>query len=173
MGDAFDVIVYTDGACLGNPGPGGWGAVIAANVEDLRGAEGSQVIDGSEVRTVSGMDWYTTNNRMELTAAIEGCRSVPTPSRVLIVTDSRYVYNRFAKNDLAEYATTGAHSNTDLWKKMELITKFHEIRAIWIKSHKNNSFNELADKLAHDCAEAMKAENLRTETQMMGLRASA
>ena len=138
--------IYTDGACVGNPGPGGWGAVV---------------ISDDDKKEIFGGEKLTTNNRMELTAAIKALEFCVTKDKeqlslkqIEIYTDSNYLkngitiwINNWEKND---WKTSDKKNvkNVDLWKKLRELTKKNEIEWFWIKSHSNNLMNELADKLA-------------------------
>ena len=131
--------IYTDGSCNGNPGPGGWGVLIKyANVN----------------KELSGFEINTTNNRMELTAAIEGLNILTKAYNVDLYTDSRYLENgmnlwihNWEKN---KWKTSSKHfvKNADLWKKLFNISQKHNISWIWVKSHSGNYGNEKADTLA-------------------------
>lgn len=133
------VKIYTDGACRGNPGPGGWGAVLKYN--------------GIE-KDISGAELHTTNNRMELTAAIEALQMLKYPCRVILTTDSIYLkngitiwINNWKKRN---WRGTGGKpiKNQDLWQKLDKIVTLHQISWHWIKGHNGNLYNERADKLA-------------------------
>ena len=138
--------IYTDGSCMGNPGPGGWAAIIF--LEDKK-------------KELFGGEKLTTNNRMELTAAIkalEYCREKegqqPTLMEIKIYTDSNYVkdgitiwVNNWEKNNW-KTADKKNVKNIDLWKKLKELVKFKKIEWIWIKGHSNNPMNDLVDKLA-------------------------
>ena len=143
--------VYTDGACIGNPGPGGWAAII---------------INDNEQKNISGGENKTTNNRMELTAAIkalEYCnqqkKEVLALDKIKIFTDSTYVkqgitiwINNWEKNDW-KTADKKNVKNIDLWKKLRALTKLDQIEWCWIKGHSNDPMNDLADKLARKAAQ--------------------
>ena len=138
--------IYTDGACIGNPGPGGWAAVILVN-EDKK-----EIFGGEKV---------TTNNRMELTAAIKALEyfaekdgKQPSLKQIKIFTDSNYVkegitnwIHVWEKNN---WKTSDKKNvkNVDLWKKLKELSKFNTIEWIWVKGHSENPMNELADQLA-------------------------
>ncbi len=138
---AEDVVeIYTDGACRGNPGPGGWGALLR-----YRGRE----------KQLMGAAPATTNNRMELTAAIEALRALTRPSRVHLHTDSQYV-----KNGITEWlpgwkrrgwktASKAPVKNVDLWQALDSACAGHEVRWFWVKGHAGHVENELADSLAN------------------------
>jgi len=131
--------IYTDGACAGNPGPGGWGAVIC---------------DGDEVREINGGEAATTNNRMELIAAIRGLEATPKGAKVILVTDSQYV-----KNGLTQWmagwkrkgwrtAAGGAVKNQDLWRELDAAAAARDVDWRWVKGHSGDAGNERADALA-------------------------
>lgn len=134
------VEIYTDGACRGNPGPGGWGVLLKA---------------GSREKTLYGGEVETTNNRMELTAAIEALRALKRPSEVVLHTDSRYVMDgitSWLKNWKRRGWTTAAKKpvkNRDLWQALDEATEKHSIRWVWVKGHDGNPGNERADALAN------------------------
>jgi ribonuclease HI len=141
--DAVDGIVeiYTDGACSGNPGPGGWGAVLyyGDHAKELYG-------------TADGM---TTNNRMELTAAIEALDSLTRPSRVHLHTDSTYVRDGITKwlpgwlRNGWKTASRQPVKNADLWQQLQAAVSRHDVEWRWVKGHAGNAGNELADALAN------------------------
>ena len=133
-------IIYTDGACSGNPGPGGWGAVIIDEEEN-------QI-------NLSGKEKSTTNNRMELIAPIMALKKIRTNSEITIYTDSTYLKNgittwikNWEKNGWKS-ANKKPVKNKDLWLKLSKLTEKKSIVWRWIKAHAGNKFNELADKLA-------------------------
>jgi ribonuclease HI len=136
----------TDGACKGNPGPGGWGVVIRS---------------GESEKELSGGEALTTNNRMEMTAAIRGLRALKRPCRVVLSTDSRYVMDGLTKwlpGWLRNGWRTAARQpvkNADLWQELVAAAAPHQIRWEWVKGHAGHPENERADKLASDAA--MKA----------------
>ncbi len=143
----LDYIIYTDGACLGNPGPGGWATIIF----DKKNKKRIQRV-GSEVTT--------TNNRMELTAIIESLKSIPLQSNLIVFTDSKYVINgvqswifQWKKNNWLG-SNKKKVKNKDLWILLDDLTKNHEIKWNWVKGHSGDQFNEEVDKLARD--EALK-----------------
>lgn len=143
-----DVTIYTDGACRGNPGPGGWGVVLTS---------------GKHRREMFGGEAQTTNNRMELTAVIQALQALKRPCRVMLHTDSQYV-----KKGITEWihswkakgwktATKQPVKNTDLWQALDAVQSQHEITWQWVKGHAGHPGNERADELANQGAEtAMK-----------------
>ena len=135
--------IFTDGACKGNPGPGGWGVLIRSG-----GAE----------KELSGGEALTTNNRMELTAAIRGLAALKRPCHVTLSTDSRYVMDGLTKW-LAGWQRNGWKTaarqpvkNADLWQELVAATAPHQIRWVWVKGHAGHGDNERADRLASDAA---------------------
>lgn len=132
--------IFTDGACRGNPGPGGWGVLLRHN--------------GHE-KTLYGAEAQTTNNRMELTAAIMGLESLKRPCRVHMVTDSQYV-QKGIEEWLANWKRRGWKTaagkpvkNVDLWQRLDSATNGHRIRWSWVRGHSGHPENELADRLAN------------------------
>jgi len=138
------VEIATDGACKGNPGRGGWGAVLRA-------------ADGRE-RELSGGEKVTTNNRMELMAAIEGLKVLKRPCRVILSTDSRYVMDGLTKwikgwqKNGWKTAAKQPVKNAELWQELLAAAKPHRIEWVWVKGHAGHPDNERADKLASDAA---------------------
>ena len=134
------VTIYTDGACRGNPGPGGWAAVVILN---------------DETREFRGASFETTNNRMELTAPIEGLKSLSEGSCVEIVTDSQYVSQGITgwihnwKRRNWRTASNKPVKNVDLWQKLDGEVTRHEVRWRWVKGHSGDLGNERADELAN------------------------
>jgi ribonuclease HI len=132
--------IYTDGACRGNPGPGGWGALL---------------ISGKRQKTMHGGEPETTNNRMELTAAIEALNALKGRSQVILYTDSKYVMdgiNDWMPNWKKRGWKTAAKKsvkNKDLWQALDEATQRHEIDWRWVKGHNGNPGNEKADELAN------------------------
>ena len=132
-------VIYTDGACSGNPGPGGWGA-------RLEGPDG--------VDEISGVEQATTNNRMELSAAIEALTRLPDNSEVTLVTDSNYVKDgmtswlpNWKKRDWKTAAKKPV-KNVDLWKLLDTQCQRHRVQWQWVKGHSGHPGNERADELA-------------------------
>lgn len=139
--DTPHVLLYTDGACSGNPGPGGW-AYLLRHPASGKEKEGS----GGEV--------LTTNNRMELTAVIEGLRGVRRPSRVDLFSDSQYVLNGM-KEWLKSWKARGWKTadkkpvkNEDLWRTLDELIQRHEVRFHWVRGHQGHPENERCDALA-------------------------
>lgn len=134
-----EVVIYTDGACRGNPGPGGWGAVL---------------LFGEAEKELWGGELATTNNRMELTAAIEALNALKRPCRVELHTDSQYVKNgisEWIRNWKARGWKTADRKpvkNDDLWKALDEARLRHEVRWKWVKGHAGHALNERADALA-------------------------
>jgi len=145
-----DVVeIYSDGSCLGNPGPGGWGALLR-----WRGHE----------RELSGSQAETTNNRMELTAAIEALNALKKPSKVILTTDSRYVIqgiNEWMPNWVARGWKTASKQpvkNQDLWQALHEQVGRHDIEWQWVKGHDGHLENERVDELARLAAEARQSQ---------------
>jgi ribonuclease HI len=138
--------IYTDGACKGNPGPGGWGAVLEY---------------GGKERELFGGEAATTNNRMELTAVIEALAALKRPCRVVLHTDSLYVMKgitEWINGWKARGWKTAAKEpvkNVDLWKKLDEVIRTHEIEWIWVKGHAGDVGNERADALANKGVESI------------------
>jgi ribonuclease HI len=135
-----DVELYTDGACRGNPGPGGWGVLLRA-----RGQE----------REMYGGELLTTNNRMELMAAIEGLQALSRPCAVAVYTDSEYL-RRGIGEWLPKWKASGWRTsarkpvkNEDLWRRLEEATARHQVEWHWVKGHSGHAENERADALAN------------------------
>lgn len=139
-----DLFAYTDGACSGNPGPGGWGALLIAR-------DGDAVL---RERELSGGEAETTNNRMELLAAITALESLTRASRITVVTDSAYVKNGVTqwihgwKRNGWKTSTRKPVKNVDLWQRLDEAQARHEVRWEWIKGHAGHEENERADELA-------------------------
>ena len=133
--------IYTDGACSGNPGPGGWGAVI--------------LDQDDKQKNISGSEKNTTNNRMELLAAIMSLKKIKTNSEVVIFTDSTYVKNgitewmkKWKKNEWKNSSKKPV-KNKDLWEKLDKLCEANSVSWKWVKGHSTNEFNNLADELAN------------------------
>ena len=135
-----DVVIYTDGACSGNPGPGGWGAIL---------------MHGSNQKELSGASRATTNNRMELTAVIEALKSLKEPCSVKLYSDSAYVVNAFLQNWIRGWLKKGWMNsknqpveNQDLWKELLAQMEPHQVEYIKVKGHHDNPWNNRCDELA-------------------------
>ena len=135
-----DIVLYTDGACRGNPGPGGWGAVLVYN--------GIQ-------KQMSGFEDSTTNNRMELLAVIKGLSALKENCNVEIYTDSAYVSNAFLQNWVQTWQQNGwvtanktPVANMDLWQELLSLMETHNVHFNKVKGHADNKLNNLCDKLA-------------------------
>jgi ribonuclease HI len=140
------VEIATDGACKGNPGPGGWGALIRF---------------GTREKELSGGEKLTTNNRMELMAAIEGLNALNKPCRVTLSTDSRYVMDGLTKwihgwrKNGWKTASRQPVKNAELWQALIEAAAPHRVEWVWVKGHAGHPDNERADKLASDAAHAV------------------
>jgi ribonuclease HI len=140
------VEIYTDGACKGNPGPGGWGALLRY---------------GKHEKQLYGGERETTNNRMELLAVIEGLRSLKRASKVRITTDSQYVKNGITqwihnwKKNGWKTAAKKPVKNADLWQRLDTEVAKHNISWHWVKGHSGHPENEMADTLANRGVEEM------------------
>jgi ribonuclease HI len=135
------VVIYTDGACKGNPGPGGWGALLIA---------------GAHRKELSGGEPLTTNNRMEMMAVIQALTALKRPSKVVIYTDSVYVRQGMLEW-LANWIARGWRTadkkpvkNADLWQQLANLAAQHEVDWRWVKGHSGDPGNERADQLAND-----------------------
>ena len=133
--------IYTDGACSGNPGPGGWGAIILYN---------------NDSSTLSGGEKLTTNNRMEITAVIKSLEIIEENSEIKIYTDSKYVINgitnwikSWKENDWIS-SNKKVVKNVDLWKNLELLVQKKIISWQWVKGHSGNKMNEKVDEIARN-----------------------
>lgn len=133
------VVIYTDGACSGNPGPGGWGAVM---------------ISGEHVKDICGGEPDSTNNRMELMAAIQALEALKKPCKVELHTDSTYVMKGISewihgwKKRGWKTADNKPVKNDDLWRRLDLARSRHEVSWKWVKGHAGHELNERADALA-------------------------
>jgi len=146
MGDR--VKIYTDGSCSGNPGPGGWGAVL---------------LYGERVKSLSGGEKETTNNRMELRGAIEALNHLKRPCEVDLYTDSKYVKDgltkwilNWKKNGWKTAANKKPVKNSELWQELDKAVQRHNIKWHWVKGHAGNEYNEMADQLAREGMEPFK-----------------
>lgn len=142
------VMIYTDGACSGNPGPGGWGTILRF---------------GEHEKELSGGEANTTNNRMELMAVIEGLRALKEPCEVELTSDSQYVCNginkgwakSWQKNNWIKSDKTKA-KNPDLWEELLSLMDKHKVKIIWVRGHNGHPENERCDRLAVAAAEKFK-----------------
>ena len=140
------VDIYTDGACRGNPGRGGWGAILVYN--------------GRE-KELSGGERETTNNRMELTAAIKALSMLKEPCDVTLYSDSKYLIDAVTKGWAVSWRAKGLKKadkspalNPDLWEEVLRLIDIHNVTFIWVKGHDGHSYNERCDKLATDFADS-------------------
>ncbi len=142
--DPPQVILYTDGACSGNPGPGGWGAILQ--------------YEGRE-KELAGGEENTTNNRMELTAIIKGLKALKQPCRVDVHSDSRYIVDAINKGWLEDWVERGWRKivkkgrgqpvlNVDLWQRLVELLQVHQVEFHWVPGHMGHPENERADRLA-------------------------
>ena len=133
-----DVTIYTDGACSGNPGPGGWAAVLRY---------------GAAEKVLSGGERDTTNNRMELTAVIRALEALKEPCAVTVYTDSQYISRAMTEGWLkkwkaAGFTKKGGLKNAELWRALDGLLQRHEVRFQWVKGHADNEYNNRCDALA-------------------------
>ncbi|WP_375261289.1 ribonuclease HI [Palleronia sp.] len=139
-----ELFAYTDGACSGNPGPGGWGALLIAREGEAE----------KKRRELNGGEAVTTNNRMELLAAISALESLNRPSRITMVTDSQYVKNGVTswihgwKRNGWKTSAKKPVKNEDLWKRLDAAGHRHDVTWQWVKGHAGHPENERADELA-------------------------
>ncbi len=134
------VNIYTDGACSGNPGPGGWGAVLVYGVHE---------------KELSGGAAQTTNNRMELTAVIESLQLLKEPCNVTLTTDSKYVVDSITLGWAKSWKARGwiksnkePALNVDLWEKLLALLEIHNVEFVWVKGHAGHPYNERCDRMA-------------------------
>ncbi len=133
-----DVTIYTDGACSGNPGPGGWAAVLRY---------------GTAEKELAGGERDTTNNRMELTAVIKALEALREPCAVTVYTDSQYISRAMTEGWLkkwkaAGFTKKGGLKNAELWRALDGLLQRHEVRFQWVKGHADNAYNNRCDALA-------------------------
>ena len=145
------VTIYTDGACSGNPGPGGWGAIL---------------MYGKFQKELSGGERETTNNRMELTAAIRGLGALKEPCRVALYTDSQYIANAINQHWLVNWKKRGWKKadkspvlNRELWEALDAQLSRHDVTFHWVKGHADNAYNNRCDALA--VAQTRKMQSAR------------
>lgn len=132
------VTIYTDGACSGNPGPGGWAAILSYN--DVE-------------KELSGGEPLTTNNRMELTAAIQALAALKQPCAVDLYTDSQYLQKAVTEGWMrkwkaAGWTKKGGLKNAEMWQQLDALLQIHEVRFFWVKGHAENDKNNRCDRLA-------------------------
>lgn len=140
MTELTKVEMYTDGACSGNPGPGGWGTILRT---------------GSYEKEFSGGEPETTNNKMELTAVIEGFKALKRPCKVVLYTDSKYVADALLNDWARQWKANGWRKsnkkpalNIELWDELLTLIEPHDLQIIWLKGHAGHPENERCDKLA-------------------------
>ena len=138
--------IFTDGACTGNPGPGGWGAILRYNGQE---------------KNLKGAESHTTNNRMELMAAIQGLAALIRPSTVDLYTDSQYL-RQGMMSWMAQWKKNGWRNskrepvkNADLWQQLDALAQQHKITWHWVKGHSGHPENERADALANEAIEEL------------------
>jgi ribonuclease HI len=142
------VIIHTDGACSGNPGPGGWGAILSS---------------GQHEKELKGGEPHTTNTRMELMAAIAALEALKKPSTIDLHTDSQYVQQGISqwihgwKRNGWRTADKKPVKNTDLWQRLDAALSRHQVRWHWVKGHVGHELNERADRLARSAIAEMRA----------------
>lgn len=142
-----EVQLYTDGACRGNPGKGGYGAIL---------------VYGKYEKEISGGERETTNNRMELMAAIVGLEALKEPCRVTLYSDSKYVVEAFLQGWVHSWRLQGWRrgkeqlKNPDLWARLYELTETHEVTFVWVKGHNGHDYNERCDKLATAYADSFQ-----------------
>ncbi len=141
------VDIYTDGACRGNPGKGGWGAIL---------------VYGDIERELSGGEAQTTNNRMELTAVISALRALREPCRVTLTSDSKYVIDAVTRGWAASWRTRGWRKadkspalNADLWETLLGLLEIHDVTFVWVRGHNGHPYNERCDALATSFADRL------------------
>lgn len=154
-----EATIYTDGSCLGNPGPGGWAAVVKV---------------GSEERKMSGGASSTTNNRMELTGVINGLNSLRGPHIVTVYSDSQYLIRAFNEHWVDNWKrrgwtkADGELKNRDLWQLLDKLAQKHSITWVWVKGHAGNKYNEICDKLAVSMAKQFERGEIPSAEMVFG-----
>ena len=141
------VVIYTDGACSGNPGPGGWGAIL--------------MYKGTK-KEISGAKNNTTNNVMELTAALEGLKMMKFPCEVELYSDSAYLVNGFLQGWIYNWQKNNWKTsnkepvkNKEIWQEIYKLTQVHEVKFIKVKGHADNEFNNICDELARNAIKTL------------------
>lgn len=141
------VQIYTDGACRGNPGRGGWGAIL---------------VWGAYEKEMSGGEPLTTNNRMELSAAIAGLSALKEPCEVTLYSDSKYLVDAFLLGWVESWRNAGWRrgreelKNPDLWDRLYSLTEIHKVTFVWVKGHNGHDYNERCDRLATAYADSFE-----------------
>jgi ribonuclease HI len=150
VSDKKHVTLYTDGACSGNPGPGGWGALLQF---------------GDQEKTIKGAERETTNNRMELMAVIEGLRALKEPCRVAVHTDSAYIVNAFEQDWISNWKRRGWKTaskkpvkNRDLWEALLREMERHEVEFVKVKGHADDALNNYVDGVAVGAIDDLRIE---------------
>jgi ribonuclease HI len=143
-----EVVVYTDGACSGNPGPGGWAAIL---------------LHGERRKEIWGAEKWTTNNRMELTAVIEALKCLKKPCKVTVYSDSAYIVNCFQQGWYKKWQRNGWQTsqkqpveNKDLWMRLLDLMDTHEVQYVKVKGHADNALNNRCDELAVRAIDTVK-----------------
>lgn len=141
------VIIYTDGACSGNPGPGGWGTILMYN---------------GNKKEISGAKSNTTNNVMELTAALEGLKMLKFPCEVELYSDSAYLVNSFSQGWIYNWkknnwktASKEPVKNKEIWEEIYNLTQIHKVKFIKVKGHADNEFNNRCDEMARNAIKTL------------------
>lgn len=148
--------IYTDGACRGNPGAGGWGAVLVYGVHE---------------REMSGGEAMTTNNRMELLGAITALEALKEPCEVTLTSDSKYLTDAFLQGWIDSWRESGWRrgkdelKNPDLWERLYNLTKIHKVEFVWVKGHAGHEYNERCDRLATAFADSFNQNILQNEKE--------
>lgn len=160
-GEQKKIDIYTDGACSGNPGPGGWGAILQYKTHK---------------KEISGGEGDTTNNRMELMAAIQALEALKEPCVVDIYTDSAYLCRAFTENWIVNWQRNGWKTsqkqpveNQDLWQWLLRLSDVHEIAWHKVKGHSDNQNNNRCDALARDAIKALQSENAKTAADELSI----
>ncbi len=145
------IIIYTDGACSGNPGVGGWGAILMFKESEKK---------------ISGGSKDTTNNQMEIRAVIEALKIIKRPSQIIVNTDSKYVMdgitkwiNGWKKNGWRT-ADRKPVKNNELWQELDIEVSKHKIEWRWVKGHSGDKYNDIADELAREAIGAIKSDRV-------------
>ena len=147
------VVIYTDGGCSPNPGLGGWGAVL-------------MLPESGKIKELFGAEDQSTNNRMELTVAIEALNALKFPCKVDLHTDSKYLQNAFTQKWIDKWQQNGWRRankksviNQDLWERLLDLAETHSINWCWVKGHSSNKYNERCDALVHRARKRFKSTN--------------